>query len=176
MTTTTITPEQTMGDILEAIPAARRALFQRYHIGGCSSCAYELTDTLAEVCKNKNILDVNEVIQHLHTAQELDEKLQVDPDVVRGWLAEGLDFSFLDVRTSEEAVSGPVTEAEVLEFSRSAEYLALPKDRRFVFACEDTGKSLDVAAYFVGHEFTDVHVLRGGVPAWLGKDPVAEDV
>ena len=166
MSTTTITPEQTMGDIIDAIPAARRALFQRYHIGGCSSCAYELTDTLAEVCKNKNILDVNEVIQHLYTAQELDEKMQVDPAEVRSWLAEGKDFAFMDVRTAEENTSGPLAEAEVLEFARSSEYLAMDKERLWVFACEDGGKSLDVAAYFVGHGFEDVRVLRGGVPAW----------
>mgnify|MGYP006426854403 FL=1 len=60
--TMTITSEMTMEVILDAFPSARRALFQRYHIGGCTSCAYELSDSLAEVCKNKNILDVNEVV------------------------------------------------------------------------------------------------------------------
>ena len=166
MTTTAITAEMTMGDLLEAIPAARRALFQRYHIGGCTSCAYELTDTLAEVCRNKNILDVNEVIQHLHTAQELDEKMQVEPSEVREWLAAGRDFTFMDVRTPEERGEDSIAEAEVLEFSRSSEYLAMDKKRLFVFGCEDGAKALDVAAYFVGHGFEDVRVLRGGWPAW----------
>ncbi|MDF1797683.1 MAG: rhodanese-like domain-containing protein [Planctomycetota bacterium] len=166
MSTTTITPDQTMGEIIEAIPAARRALFQRYHIGGCSSCAYELTDTLAAVCKNKNILDVNEVVEHLYRAQELDENMQVDPSEVRAWLEEGRDFTFMDVRTETERVSPMIPEAEVLEFARSSEYLAMDKTRMWVFACEDGGKSIDVAAYFAGHGFEQVRVLRGGFPAW----------
>ncbi len=166
MTTTTITPDLTMEIVLEAIPAARRALFQRYHIGGCSSCAYELTDTLADVCRNKNILDVNEVIQHLYMAQELDENMQVDPEDVRSWLAEGKDFSLMDVRTPEDRGTDLIPDVEVLEFARSAEYLAMDKKRLFVFGCGDGSKALDVAAYFVGHGFEDVRVLRGGWPAW----------
>jgi rhodanese-related sulfurtransferase len=166
MTTTEINPEMTMGDVLEAIPAARRALFQRYHIGGCTSCAYELSDTLGEVCRNKNILDVNEVIQHLHMAQELDEKMQVEPSEVREWLAAKRDFTFMDVRTPEDRGEDQIPEAEVLEFARSSEYLAMDKERLFVFGCEDGSKALDVAAYFVGHGFADVRVLRGGWPAW----------
>jgi len=166
MTTTAINPEMTMGDVIETIPAARRALFQRYHIGGCSSCAYELSDTLADVCRNKNILDVNEVIAHLHTAQELDEKMQVEPADVREWLAASRDFTFMDVRTSEDRGVDVIAEADILDFARSSEYLAMDKARLFVFGCDDGSKALDIAAYFVGHGFEDVRVLRGGWPAW----------
>jgi rhodanese-related sulfurtransferase len=166
MTTDQITPEMTMGDIIDAIPAARRALFQRYHIGGCSSCAYELTDTLATVCRNKNILDINEVIKHLYTAQELDEKMQIDAEDVRQWLREGRDFTFMDVRTPEERGTDQIAEAENMEFARSADYMNMDKDRMFVFGCTDGSKSIDVAAYFVGHGFKHVRVLRGGWPFW----------
>lgn len=166
MTTAQITPDMTMGAIIEAIPAARRALFQRYHIGGCSSCAYELTDKLSAVCRNKNILDVNEVINHLYMAQELDEKMQVDAGEVRAWLAEGREFTFMDVRTPEERGTDQIPEAENMEFARSAEYMNMDKERLFVFGCLDGSKSIDVAAYFVGHGFKHVRVLRGGWPSW----------
>jgi metal-sulfur cluster biosynthetic enzyme len=42
-----ITADTTMGEILQAYPAAKVGLFQRYHIGGCSACSYQPTDTVA---------------------------------------------------------------------------------------------------------------------------------
>ena len=79
MTTTAprITPDMTMEQILEVAPAAQRALFQRYHVGGCSSCGFQPTDTLAQVCKERNILDINEVIDTIQRAQDLDTKVEV---------------------------------------------------------------------------------------------------
>ena len=45
-----------MGDVLARFPGAKRALFARYHIGGCKSCAYDDSETLAEVCaRNENL-------------------------------------------------------------------------------------------------------------------------
>ena len=44
------------------------------------------------------------------------------------------------------------------------------KDHRFVFICADGDRSLDVASYFIGHGFTDVKAVRGGVKAWMEAD------
>ena len=41
MTRRAITGDSMMGEVLEAYPSAQRALFGRYHIGGCDSCGYE---------------------------------------------------------------------------------------------------------------------------------------
>jgi rhodanese-related sulfurtransferase len=161
-----ILPETTMGDILQRIPASQRALFQRYHIGGCSSCGYEPGDTLAKVCKDHNILDVNEVITFLHEAHELDQKIQLAPAEVKSWLDAGKDFSFIDVRSGEELESGEFPEAELMDYDDSEKYMALPKDRTIVFACLEGDRALNVAAYFRGHEFTEVYCLRGGIQAW----------
>jgi hypothetical protein len=46
MTRAAITRHSTMGEVLEAYPSAQRALFRRYHIGGCNSCGYAPGDTL----------------------------------------------------------------------------------------------------------------------------------
>jgi len=161
----TIRPEMTMEEILRLFPSAQRALFQRYHVGGCSACGFQPTDTLAQVCKDHNILDVSEVVQHLYRSDELDRTMQVEPDQLRAWLTAG-DVRFLDVRTPEDRALAPVPEAEALDFSDSARYMQLPKDTRIVFACGDGGRALDVAAYFAGHGFTRVHALRGGLAAW----------
>src|SRR5437016_3992269 len=45
-----IGPQSTMGEVLEAYPGAQRALFRKYHIGGCSSCAFSPAETLEQVC------------------------------------------------------------------------------------------------------------------------------
>jgi hypothetical protein len=36
-----IGPQSTMQQVLEAYPAAQRALFQSYHVCGCSSCGFQ---------------------------------------------------------------------------------------------------------------------------------------
>jgi rhodanese-related sulfurtransferase len=163
---TPIRPEMTMETILSAAPAARRALFQRYHIGGCSSCAFQPTDTLAQVCKDHNILDVSEVIRTIEIAQEMDAKLQVEPREVRAWLDAGEDFSFIDVRSPEEIERSRIPEAEPLDFAAPDKYMSLPHERKMVFHCQSGERSLDVAAYFRGHGFQRVYSLRGGIEAW----------
>lgn len=166
MTELPIRPDMTMEAILALAPAAQRALFQRYHIGGCSSCGFQPTDTLAQVCKDHNILDVPEVIRTIQIAQDMDSNMQVDPAQARGWLEAGEEFSFIDVRMPEELANGRIPEAEALDYADSGKYMSLPKDRRIVFACQTGQRSLDVAAYFKGHGFTQVYSLRGGLDAW----------
>lgn len=161
-----ITPDMTMEQILEVAPAAQRAMFQRYHVGGCSSCGFQPTDTLAQVCKERNILDINEVIDTIQRAQELDTKVEVEPTTVKAWLDAGEDFSFIDVRTPEELKIAAIAQAEPLDFTDPGKYMGLPKDRRIVFSCRSGVRSLDVASYFIGHGFTRVHSMRGGILAW----------
>jgi rhodanese-related sulfurtransferase len=161
-----IHPQMTMQEILQVAPAAQRALFQRYHVGGCSSCGFQPTDTLAEVCKERNLLDVNEVIATIRLAQEMDAHMQVEPHVVKAWIDAGEDFSFIDVRTPEEWELARLEGAELLDYTDSGRYMDLPKDRKLVFACRTGDRSLDVAAYFKGHGFTAAFSMRGGIEAW----------
>jgi rhodanese-related sulfurtransferase len=165
-TTATITPEMTMEQILAIAPSAQRALFQRYHIGGCSSCGFQPTDTLAQVCKDHNLLDVKEVVRTIHQAHEVDSKLQVEPRQVQAWLQAKEPFSFLDVRTPEEWKIARIPGSELLDYDDPGKYMNLPKDRRIVFTCHSGVRSLDVAAYFAGHGFTQVSSMRGGIDAW----------
>ncbi|MHC4262877.1 MAG: rhodanese-like domain-containing protein [Planctomycetota bacterium] len=165
---TLITPEMTMEEILRRIPSAQRALFQRYHVGGCSSCGFQPTDSLEKVCKDHNLLDVNEVLRYLETAAEVDAKMAVTPDEVRAWLDEGRQFRFVDVRQPDEVAADPFEPAEALDYTNSSQYMDLPKDTLIVFTCADGGRSLDVASYFVGHKFTAIRSLQGGIASWRG--------
>ncbi|QDU65070.1 rhodanese-like domain-containing protein [Engelhardtia mirabilis] len=169
MTETTISPEMTMAEILERIPSAQRALFQRYHVGGCSSCGFQPTDTLAKVCADHNILDVPEVLAYLNRAGEIDSKMTVDPTEVKAWMDAGDTLRLIDVRPAEEIAKAALPGAEPLDYSNSQQYMDLPKDSRIVFACKSGARSLDVAAYFAGHGFTAVHSLKGGLDAWRSQ-------
>jgi rhodanese-related sulfurtransferase len=167
--TTPIRPEMTMAEILELYPSARRALFQRYHVGGCSSCAFQPTDTLAEVCRDHNILDVEELIQHLAHSHEVDQRMQVEPRQVQAWLQAGEQLLFLDVRNPPPAAEARIPGAEPLDFQNGARYMQLPRESRIVFLCQSGLQSLDVAAYFAGHGFSQVYAVRGGADAWQAQ-------
>ena len=161
-----IHPEMTMEQILSLVPSAQRALFQRYHVGGCSSCGFQPTDTLAKVCKDHNMLDVNEVVRTIQNSHIADGQLEVEPRDVKAWIDAGEDFSFIDVRPAEEIALSEIPEAEPLDFANSDKYMQLPKHTKLVFTCHSGIRSLDVASYFLGHGFTAVFSMRGGLLAW----------
>jgi rhodanese-related sulfurtransferase len=112
---------------------------------------------------------VAEVLRTIQIAQDMDANMQVAPLEVQNWLAAGEDFTFLDVRMPEELANGRIERAEPLDYADSGKYMSLPKDRRIVFACQTGARSLDVAAYFKGHGFTQVYSLRGGIDAWQAQ-------
>ena len=58
-----ILPSSSMREVLAVYPGAQRALFRKYHIGGCSSCAFRPDETLAQVCARNNNLNSAEVLQ-----------------------------------------------------------------------------------------------------------------
>src|SRR5215468_8017527 len=60
-----------MEQVTTVFPSAQRALFQKYHIGGCSSCGFQPNDTLAMVAGNHG-LDVNEVVEFIKRSQQME--------------------------------------------------------------------------------------------------------
>src|SRR6266536_3395460 len=68
----------TMQQVTTVFPSAQRALFQKYHVGGCSSCGFQPTDTLATVAMNHG-LDVNELIEHIKRSEEMEKDLEIAP-------------------------------------------------------------------------------------------------
>ena len=73
-----LTGDLTMGTLLEHYPGARRALFSAFHIGGCQSCAYELTDSLASVCE-KNEIEMSEALSVLSKSHAHDMEMLISP-------------------------------------------------------------------------------------------------
>jgi len=74
----------TMEEILSAYPSAKLGLFRRYHIGGCTACGYQPTDTLEQVIMgDHNISDPLEaVIACILESRQVEAGLQILPTAV----------------------------------------------------------------------------------------------
>ena len=163
--TATIDPQTSMGELVSLFPGAQRALFRSYHIGGCSSCGFNPAETLAQVCARNSNLNVDEVVQTILSAHDADQKMQVAPadaaDIVKDGKAR-----LIDLRSREEwdatHIGGSTFFTQELMHSLGG----LPKDELLIFVCHHGVKSMDAAAYFLGHGLENVRVLRGGIDAW----------
>lgn len=165
--TETIGPQSTMREVLEAYPGAQRALFRRYHIGGCSSCGFQPTETLEQVCARNNDLSVSEVLEHIKTSHEQDAKILISPKQLAGLLQTDKSVKLLDVRSREEYQATHLEGAILMSQAAVQEMMAhWPRSQRFVIIDHQGKQGLDAAAYFLGHGFENVQCLRGGIDAW----------
>jgi rhodanese-related sulfurtransferase len=162
-----------MRDVLEAYPGAQRALFRRYHIGGCSSCGFQPTETLEQVCGRNNQLDPAEVLDHIKTSHEQDTKILISPRELAALLREDKSVKLLDVRSREEFNATHIEGSTLLSQAVMQEILSQWDRRRVLVIIDHQGKQgLDAAAYFLGHGFEQVRCLQGGIDAWAREvDP-----
>jgi rhodanese-related sulfurtransferase len=151
-----------MGEVMEALPGARRALFARYHLGGCQSCAFDDTETLAELCARAE-LDAGEVLAHLHASHEHDLTMLMNPTQV---VEKRDEVLFVDVRTREEFEAVKIEGAEFFT-QELQEKLFREKPSGLVILYDHTGKYvLDQVAWFRGHGLENAFGLTGGIDAW----------
>jgi len=162
-----IDPNITMRDLLVQFPGAQRALFRKYHIGGCSSCGFSPDETLAGVCARNENLNVDEVVEHIITSHEADAAMQIGPRELSNRIASGEKVYLLDVRTREEWESVKLADSHLFTQDLMPEVLA-KQSRTDLFVVYDHkgARSLDAAAFFQGHGFENVKSLRGGIDAW----------
>ena len=102
MTATTINAASTMQEVLAAYPSAQRALFQRFHIGGCNSCGYEPGDILGDVVRSHKIKDLDELIAFIEQAEQADRRMQMSPVDVAAALQSKLPPRLVNVRTQKK--------------------------------------------------------------------------
>jgi len=172
MTTATLNLDMTMSDILERFPGARRALFQRFHIGGCHSCGFEPQDSLRTVLAKHQVHDVDGALQTILDFDTMDRRMQLGAKEVAELRQRNPNARLIDVRTEEEWELARIAGAELLDQGLFDELRAAPKDTVVVFYCHTGMRSLDAAAYFAGHGFTEVRSMRGGILAWSDEvDP-----
>jgi len=157
----------TMAEVLETYPSARRALFQRYHIGGCSSCGFQPTDTLEEVLANHNVMDVDGTIDYIKESQRVDDRIKISAPELEEQLSKETNVKVIDVREPWEYEIAHINGAQLLSRELVGEIMdSWPKDTPMVFTCHRGMRSLDAASYFIGHGFTNVKSLNGGIDAW----------
>jgi rhodanese-related sulfurtransferase len=160
-----------MDQVTRVFPSAQRALFRKYHVGGCSSCGFHPTDTLGTVAMNHG-LDVNEVVEFIQQSQEMEKDMEVTPREVAELLKQD-KVRLIDVRTPEEFQIASVPGSVLVDQALAQEIVSSwPKDAPIVTMCHHGMRSLDAAAYLRGHGFVNARSMSGGIDAWAAEiDP-----
>jgi len=156
-----------MRDVLEQYPGAQRALFRKYHIGGCSSCGFGPEETLAQVCGRNGGLNVAEVLAHIQSSHELDAKVLISPQDLAALIQTDKSVKLVDVRSREEFEAVHIPGSVLLSQDVMREVMASGSNTQPIIVIDHQGKNgLDAAAYFMGHGLESVRCLRGGIDAW----------
>lgn len=156
-----------MRDVLEKFPGAQRALFRRYHIGGCSSCGFSPDETLAQVCERNGGLSVDEVLAHIQSSHEQDAKVLISPQELADALKQDKSMRLVDVRSREEYEAVHIEGSLLLSQDSMRQIMSDGSNTRPLVVVDHQGKQgLDAAAYFMGHGLQNVRCLRGGIDAW----------
>ncbi|MBL8693474.1 MAG: rhodanese-like domain-containing protein [Planctomycetes bacterium] len=168
MVTRTISGDSTMDEVLSAFPAAQRALFRKYHIGGCSSCGFQPTDKLSDVLRSHDVQEpVDSVVSFIQESQRMDDRTKVDAKTLKSWIEAKEPMKLVDMRGPDETafgiIPGALTLTQDLVRQMNEEW---PKTTRVVLYCARGMRSADGAAYLAGHGFTSVWSLSGGIEAW----------
>lgn len=157
-----LTTESPMGQILETLPGAKRAIFARYHLGGCQSCAFSNEETLAELSARSEI-PAEEVLEHLLASHVHDSEMLMEPAVAK---AEISTLRLIDLRTREEHEAVVIAGSEFFTQELQQQLFAGDSDAR-ILLYDHSGKNvLDQVAWFRGHGLKQTFGLRGGIDAW----------
>ena len=173
-------PESTMGEVLTVFPGARRALFQKYHIGGCSGCGFSMDETLSELCERNQRLDMGEVLTHIQKSHEADAEIMIEPEALKELRQANPNLKLLDVRTKEEFeathIEGSIhmtaqvgSDTNCVSTAQDLLHQVVDNwdpDELFVIIDHQGQQAPDVATYFLGHGMKQARCLRGGIDAW----------
>lgn len=163
----TITGDSRMQEVLQVFPGAQRALFRKYHIGGCSSCGFQPDETLAGVCERNGDLPVADVLKQIRQSHEEDARLLIESSDLAKLREDGADVRLVDIRSREEFEAVHIDSAQLLTQDLMQEILgSWDNDQLFVIVDHQGNKCLDAAAYYLGHGMPNVRALRGGIDAW----------
>ncbi|HYE30469.1 MAG TPA: rhodanese-like domain-containing protein [Methylomirabilota bacterium] len=162
-----LTPQSPVADALARYPGAQRALFRKYHIGGCSSCAFDPNETIANLCARNGNLNAEEMLTYLEQSHREDEKLLIEPSALAELRKRSSEIRLVDIRTREEHDAVRLPDAHFFTEQLHQEILGRwPKSSPVIFYDHTGKRALDAAAYFHGHGFTEARALRGGIDAW----------
>lgn len=149
---------------MAGLPGAKRALFARYHLGGCQSCGFSPNETLAELCA-RNEIDADEALAHLIESERHDRAMWVSPKSAAETMR-GDGWRWIDLRTREEFEAIPLPGAErFTQELQQAVFAGDPGQKIVLFDHQGRGV-LDQVAWFRGHGLKETYGLEGGIDAW----------
>ena len=155
-----------MKDVLSTYPGARRALFAEYHIGGCSSCAYQENESLLGVCE-RNEIKVEDAIEHILNCHQSDQKMLISPEQAKKLLDADSSIILLDTRSREEHEAVAIPGSEFMTQERQTEIFAKTPPETTIILFDHSGSTvLDTCSWFVGHQMKNTRALEGGIDAW----------
>jgi rhodanese-related sulfurtransferase len=158
--------ETPMARLIEALPGARRALFARYHLGGCQSCAFSNEETLAQLCLRAGDLPPDEVLAHLLASHAHDLEMLLEPAAARDRLAAAVPPRLIDIRTREEHEAVAIAGSEFSTQELQQQLFAGDPAAEILLYDHSGAYVLDQVAWFRGHGLDNTFGLRGGIDAW----------
>lgn len=162
METSELSVDTPMGEILEALPGAKRAIFARYHLGGCQSCAFSNDETLAQLATRSEVKP-EEMLGHLLASHEHDLEMLMEPAEAKGRIGE---FRLIDLRTREEHEAVVIPGSEFFTQELQQQVFAGDPGAKILLYDHSGKNSLDQVAWFRGHGLKETYALRGGIDAW----------
>ena len=75
----------------------------------------------------------------------------------------------LDVRAPEEFDLAHIENARMFTQELNMEMSGWPRDTPILFTCHEGRRSMDAASFFLGHGFTNVRYMEGGIDAWCAR-------
>lgn len=151
-----------MGLIIETLPGAKRALFARYHLGGCQSCAFSNEESLAQLCQRSE-LEVAEVLDHLLASHAHDVTMLMEPSAAKEQLGQ---LRLIDLRTREEHEAVLIENSELFTQEIQQQLFAGNKEQPILLYDHSGIDVLNQVAWFRGHGLKQTFGLRGGIDAW----------
>lgn len=166
MAAASLTIDTPMGEILDALPGARRALFSRYHLGGCQSCGFPPTETLAELATRSGGHDPAEMLAHLLEAHRHDQAMLISPTDAKAALDSNDPPLLVDTRTREEHEAVHLPGSVFMTQELQQQLFAGDPDRAIILY-DHTGRHvLDHCSWFQGHGLKRTRALDGGIDRW----------
>lgn len=161
-----------MKDVEIQFPYTRSTLHSKFHIGGCSKCGYELSNTIEEVAK-KYTKEPQDVLDALN--EGLEEMSSAEISVKR--FAEILNSQqkvlILDVREEWEYNIAHIPGSILLTESNFESMLLKAKEVSYVIAvCHHGMRSMNATLYLREHGVLNAKSLAGGIDAYsVQNDP-----
>ena len=155
-----------MGEIMNALPGARRALFSRYHLGGCQSCGFAPTETLAQLAARAADAPPEEMLAHILAAHEHDKAMLIEPADAKALLDSENPPLLLDTRTREEHEAVAIPGSEFMDQEYQQRLFGGDPERQILLYDHSGKHVLDTCSWFQGHGLKNTLGIHGGIDAW----------